>query len=390
MGAAGTGRMGMSLDVLEVFALLAAEFPTCVDRAGLLARVNALPGEPVASVGSMRHKAHELGIAAPPHIARAIQAAAGQRGGRSTETGTPSKPSEARTEERFAAFPALWQDVSLSVGDIQARLNAMPGKPMASSTQLYGWAKKAGLPTHRGMPEEAPDLAASDTPARPSAEPEAPPAPTHTRGGSAAHASAHARSRGPLLPAVADEKADAFDAFDEAARLVKLLPKLRPTAKQNTRRHTARSNTPSAQPSRRRRRAMSDYLPVDPDSVVVALSLAEWDTLRGLRDGSLVARPVAPAMTDPSGWPDDAVNAAEDAVLGCGEQWRQSVDRVLAALAPFVDARVEAARREGLREAAGIARAVIMEWQHYEDATDADALAKDVAAAILACAEGKP
>jgi hypothetical protein len=48
-------------------------------------------------------------------------------------------------------------------------------------------------------------------------------------------------------------------------------------------------------------------------------------------------------MTDLNGWSDDAVNAAEDAVLGSGQQWRQSVDRVLAALAPFVAARISAA-----------------------------------------------
>jgi hypothetical protein len=52
--------------------------------------------------------------------------------------------------------------------------------------------------------------------------------------------------------------------------------------------------------------------------------------------------------------------------------------------------RVAEARREGLREAARIVRAVIMEWQHYEDATDADALAKDVAAVILDLAEANP
>jgi hypothetical protein len=187
----------------ERIALLAAEFPTCIDRADLLARVNELPGEPVASVGSMRHKAHELGIAAPPHIARAIQAAAGQRGGRSTEAGTPTKPSEVRTEERFAAFPALWHDVRLSVGDIQARINAMPGKPMASSTQLYGWAKKAGLPTQRGMPDEAPDT--DDAPEGAASPPETPMREATPRGNS--------QFRGAALPAVPDEKAEVFDAF---------------------------------------------------------------------------------------------------------------------------------------------------------------------------------
>lgn len=162
-------------------ALLRAEFPSCIDRPGLLARVNALPGEPIASVGAMRHKAHALGIAAPPHIARAIQADAGQRGGRNTEATTPTKPSEVRTDERFAAFPALWTDASLSVADIQARLNAMPGKPLLTSTQLYGWAKKAGLATQRVLPADLPDA--------PAAQPKAEAAPP-------------------------DPKAEAFDAFD--------------------------------------------------------------------------------------------------------------------------------------------------------------------------------
>jgi hypothetical protein len=134
-------------------AMLRVELPACTDRPGLLARINALPGLPIASVKALLVKASSAGIRSEAWVPRAIETAAGQQGGRkSVLVGQATRPSEVRTAERWAAFPALWQDVSLSVQTIQARLNAMPGKPISSSTQLYAWAEKAGLPTQRGAP----------------------------------------------------------------------------------------------------------------------------------------------------------------------------------------------------------------------------------------------
>jgi hypothetical protein len=136
-------------------ALLAEHLPTCVDRPALLARVNALPGLPIASVRAMMVKARDLNIQVEPWVRRAIETAAGQRGGRvSVEMGLATPPSEVRTAERFAAFRTLWMDPALSVPDIHARMNAMPGVPIKNSTLLYGWAKKAGLPTQRPLPPD--------------------------------------------------------------------------------------------------------------------------------------------------------------------------------------------------------------------------------------------
>lgn len=165
----------------ERVAMLRERLPTCLDDEALLAALNALPAQlPVSSVGSMRNQAAKIGVQRDGAIIRQIMQAGARKGlPRANEErlkllgeeSPPASPAPMRahamTPDRLAAFPALWQDVSLSVGDIQARLNAMPGKPMASSTQLYGWAKKAGLSTHRGMPDEAPDIETKTTQPRP-------------------------------------------------------------------------------------------------------------------------------------------------------------------------------------------------------------------------------
>jgi hypothetical protein len=220
-------------------AVLRAEFPTSTDRDALLRQINALPGDPIASTDAMRNKALALNIRADADVVRAIQTQAGARGGRASVThGPPTKPSEVRTAERFAAFPALWMDPALSVTEIQARMNAMPGKPLSTNTQLYGWAKKAGLPTQRPLPSAEPDTTPEEAPppateaeapiateAVPEPTPEPPPEPAapapeppaDTRAHvdqRTARASAHATKKGATLPAVQDDKADAFDAFE--------------------------------------------------------------------------------------------------------------------------------------------------------------------------------
>jgi hypothetical protein len=48
-------------------AMLRAEFATAETTHGLLERINALPGSPIASVESMRHKASSLGLSRPRH-----------------------------------------------------------------------------------------------------------------------------------------------------------------------------------------------------------------------------------------------------------------------------------------------------------------------------------
>jgi hypothetical protein len=96
-------------------------------------------------------------------------------------------------------------------------------------------------------------------------------------------------------------------------------------------------------------------------------------------------------MTDPNEWPEEAREVVRRCIRWATRDYTEAqITDVFTALAPFLAARVADARRNALRDAARIARMVIMEWQHYEDATDADALAKDAAAAILARAEGEP
>lgn len=79
----------------------------------------------------------------------------------------------ALTEERKALLRDLWGDASLSVPAIHRRLMTLPGKQLASSNALYGWARSLGLPVPRPLPPEAP---ATDPPG-PAPDPEAAPEP---------------------------------------------------------------------------------------------------------------------------------------------------------------------------------------------------------------------
>lgn len=182
----------------ERLTLLRAEFPTCTDREALLARINALPGDPVASVDSLRKSAYFFDISATAEAVQTLRSNGGAIGGRRTQglKRLPSRQPKVRTPERVAAFPALWLDPHLTVCMIQARLNTLPGEPIKAGQQLYGWAIKAGLPTQRPMPEDAqPEPAPAATQAAPEPAPAAPPA-------------------RPAAPAPRDDKADAFEAFD--------------------------------------------------------------------------------------------------------------------------------------------------------------------------------
>jgi nicotinate-nucleotide--dimethylbenzimidazole phosphoribosyltransferase len=202
----------------ERIALLTEHLPTCVDRPALLARINERPGLPIATVKAMMVKARALGIQVEPWVPRAIETAAGERGGRtSVQVGQPTKMSEVRTAERFAAFPALWMDPALSVPEIHARMNAMPGAEVKTSTQLYGWAKKAGLPTQRPLPRAAiedEDDAAEDAAPEASEPPPAPPEPAPEPAAPAPRTLNPRNSKaGPALTGEVSAKADAFDAF---------------------------------------------------------------------------------------------------------------------------------------------------------------------------------
>lgn len=81
-------------------ALLRADLPDCVDTRALLARINALPGEPVASVDSMRQRAKALGIRRSVEAARFAQGAARQGMRKPLE-----KPARDPTPDATAAAP---------------------------------------------------------------------------------------------------------------------------------------------------------------------------------------------------------------------------------------------------------------------------------------------
>ena len=65
----------------ERIALLSAEWPTCLDRADLLARINALPGDPISSLDSMRCYANQKGLRATAETVRIMRRDGGKRGG---------------------------------------------------------------------------------------------------------------------------------------------------------------------------------------------------------------------------------------------------------------------------------------------------------------------
>jgi hypothetical protein len=65
----------------ERLALITAEYPGCTDREGLLARVNALPGQPIVSVDSLRVWAKKMRISADAETQRVLRSEGGRIGG---------------------------------------------------------------------------------------------------------------------------------------------------------------------------------------------------------------------------------------------------------------------------------------------------------------------
>lgn len=146
----------------------------------VLAALAALPGDPITRKGTLYDMARDWGLptsriwtltAAPTPDQAAPQALA----------------STQRTPERMKLFRTMWMDARLTVPQILARLNELPGKPIATPPSLYGWAKIAGLPTQRPQPDEAPEPL-PDLPAPP--PPRAAETPQSAAGGAEAEPSA--------------------------------------------------------------------------------------------------------------------------------------------------------------------------------------------------------
>jgi hypothetical protein len=222
------GRRPICVWTPERVALLRERLPTCLDDEALLAALNALPAQlPVSSVGSMRKQAVKIGVQREGSVIKQLMQAGARKGlSRANEERLKllgeepppdAKPTKARTyamtAERLEALPALWTDPSLTAGDIQARLNELPGLRITTSTVLYGWALKIGLSTFRRQPKDEAPAAPEPPPAPPQtspapAEPEERTPEEQAAIADQALASKHDRAREKLRQLLADKPKD--------------------------------------------------------------------------------------------------------------------------------------------------------------------------------------
>lgn len=137
----------------ERLELLKAEGPQTEPRA-MLARLNALPGAPIASVGALRLKAREIGATrdlrpimdrlAPgvSHDDKSLQASARLALNGSGEW----------THARLDLLRAEYGDIQRPLDAILLKVNALPGNPIASVESMRHKARALGLT--RAIPQE--------------------------------------------------------------------------------------------------------------------------------------------------------------------------------------------------------------------------------------------
>lgn len=139
------------------------------DWKAMLAVVAALPGAPITGWQAVKaqfysqRRRESTATAAPetrPETAAPKPRAAAPR---------PFTPSLMKTPERTQLLRDLWLDPTVTIADLFARINALPGPPVSMSTRLYGWAETEGLPTRRPAALAMP----SPPPPRPRQEPPA-------------------------------------------------------------------------------------------------------------------------------------------------------------------------------------------------------------------------
>ncbi len=121
-------------------ALLRAEYPDAVDGAALLARVNALPGPPVASHEALKMWAVKLGLRKTEATIRTLRRRWQSSGGRKSMAKRP----KLRTPERTALFVARYPLEGASDALIAA-LNGQPGPPITKRDTLLDWASTLKL-----------------------------------------------------------------------------------------------------------------------------------------------------------------------------------------------------------------------------------------------------
>lgn len=112
----------------ERLAILRQEFPPCLDRTALLARINALPGDPIAGVESMRAKAVTLGLRATPDTERQLRSLSGKKGGR--------KPRAPAPERSAAAAPPMPPSLPPTPPPAPAPIVAAPELPPEREAEI--------------------------------------------------------------------------------------------------------------------------------------------------------------------------------------------------------------------------------------------------------------
>ena len=101
-------------------ALLRAEYATAASAEALLARINALPGNPIASTESMRHRARTLGIRRPrkggdpEHLAKMNAARSQQAAARREAQQTAEADHVPDTTEMVEGAPTIKQDMKVA------------------------------------------------------------------------------------------------------------------------------------------------------------------------------------------------------------------------------------------------------------------------------------
>jgi hypothetical protein len=127
-------------------ALLHQHAGTMTARA-LLRLVNAEPGLPIASPGALRVKARSLGLAVFTGLAPDPDASPEELAAAAIERGRVSAAAMGLgewTEERLAVLRAEY-DTAETLEALLARINAMPGNPIASVESMQARAKREGL-----------------------------------------------------------------------------------------------------------------------------------------------------------------------------------------------------------------------------------------------------
>jgi len=136
-------------------ALIRSDYADATDATAFLARLNALPGQPIPRLDMVSMRAMRLGVSKTAEAKLAIGSQCGKRcvslGTLKRKTPTP------RTAEREAVLRAEYPTAPSNTAELLATLNAMPGPPLKSTRALSNWAQLLGVKKVRvARPPKAP------------------------------------------------------------------------------------------------------------------------------------------------------------------------------------------------------------------------------------------